>query len=319
MAEPSDLQRFLDYARTFEVAQAVHAWPLLERLFHPDAEHVVHEGGSLGGTDVGRDAVIAGLAKSVLDHDRRFDVRIPEILAGPEPRSDGVWMRYALTLRRAGLPDLRLEGEHLTRYAGGAIRRIEEWLPPGTPERVASYLAEHGPALRPAGSEPAAPSEADRRDLEAAGARSLVRAYGAAKSRADVGAALAACADDFVLETPAFGTRAVGREAVAAQLGVFFRAFPDYGVTLEGFATGDAVVAWGTARLTLRGELLGLAPTHETAELAVTCFFDVADGAIRSERFCFDRAELCDRLGLSSADLAGALGRLHAAGAARGA
>ena len=37
--------------------------------------------------------------------DRRFDLRIPEVLAGPTTRPDGVWMRYALrrsTLKERG-------------------------------------------------------------------------------------------------------------------------------------------------------------------------------------------------------------------------
>lgn len=313
MSETGDFERFFGYARAFELAQAADAWSVLDAHFTEDAVHLVHEGGPLGGEDRGRAAVVEGLRRSVLDHDRRFDVRIPEILAGPVTRPDGVWMRYALTLRRRGVPELRFEGEHLTSFRDGRIAHIEEWLPAKTGERVATFMAEHAPRLRPAGSPPATPEPHDLRDLEAALARSLVRAYGSAKSQRDASGALSLCSEDFVLETPAFGTRARSRSEAAAQLAVFFRAFPDYAVELEGLAQGDAVTAWGRARLSLRGEILGHAPTGKTAELPIFCVFQVEGGALRSERFFFDRAELCEQLGLPAASLAASLAALRAA------
>jgi predicted ester cyclase len=307
MPDPSDLERFVKYATTFELAQAADAWTVLEPLFADDAVHVVHHGGSLGGDDRGRAAVIEGLRRSVLDHDRRFDVRIPEILEGPITRPDGIWMRYALTLRRGGLADLRFEGEHLTRFADGRIQWIEEWLPEDTPERVGDYLAEHDDRLRPAESPPSEPTPLDRAALEAAGARSLVHIYGSAKSEQDIGAALAVCHEDFVLETVPFGTRASGRAEAAAQLEVFFGAFPDYAVELEGLAHGDATAAWGRVRLSLRGDFLGLAPTLKTADLPVFCVFDVADGQLSRERFFFDGAELAQQLDLAPTAFSDAL------------
>jgi predicted ester cyclase len=310
---PSDLERFFGYVRAFELAYLTDNWSLLEPCFSEDACHLVDDGGVLGGDDHGRAALIEGLRESVHRNDRRFDVRIPEILSGPEVRADGIWMRWALTLRRAGLPELRFEGDHLAVYGGGRIRRLEERVEPGAAERVAAYLAEHGPRLRPEGSPCALPSGADLRDLEAATGRSLVRCYAAAKSCQDAGAALAVCSDDFVLETPAFGTRATSRAEAAAQLAVFFRAFPDYGVELEGMAEGPGVVAtWGRARLSLRGEMLGFAPTGKTADLPMFCVMGCAGGALRSERFFFDRAELCEQLGLPVAALSEALSKLRA-------
>src|SRR5262249_47454611 len=163
--------------------------------------------------------------------DRRFDVRIPHILEGPRTRPDGIWMRFGVTLRRDGLPDLHVEGEHLVRFEGARIARIEETMAPGTAERVTAYLAEHGARLRPV----ALPlSDANRRDLEAATMRALVRCYGAAKSEQDVGAALALCTEDFALETVSFGVEARDRKEAELQLAAFFRAFPDYRVALDG-------------------------------------------------------------------------------------
>src|SRR5262245_41736456 len=102
----------------------------------------------------------------------------------------------------------------------------------------------------------------------------LVARYAAAKSRQDVAAALAVCADDFFLDTVAFGLRARGKAAVGAQLEVFFAAFPDYRVRLEGTTAGDGVVtAWGTAYATMRGPLGTIAPTGRAFALPFACLF----------------------------------------------
>jgi hypothetical protein len=64
----------------------------------------------------------------------------------------------------------------------------------------------------------------------------------------------------------------------------------------------------------LQGDLLGLAPTGKTADLPIFCVFELKDGQIRRERFFFDRAELCEQLGLSTADVSRALAALSAMG-----
>src|SRR6185369_11760964 len=80
----------------------------------------------------------------------------------------------------------------------------------------------------------------------------LAERYAAAKSAQDVAGALAVCADEFVLDAPAFGTCSQGRAETAAQLAMFFAAFPDYGVTVDGSLAGEGTVAcWGTATMTL--------------------------------------------------------------------
>ena len=129
--------------------------------------------------------------------ERRFDVRIPEILEGPRTRDDGVWMRFRLTNTRKGLPDLVLEGEHLTRYRDGRIVAIEERLLGEAAERCKSYLETHDAALKPIAAAAAPLGDPSREsDLRLAVMRSLVRSYGAAKSERDIEAALAVCHGD---------------------------------------------------------------------------------------------------------------------------
>jgi hypothetical protein len=259
----TDLEHFLRWAFGFEAAFWTDDFAPLGSLLAPGARHVAHAEGLLETHDAGAEAVLAGLRASVSALDRRFDVRIPEILAGPVTRPDGVFMRYALRLRRAGLPELAIEGEHLTRFAGGRPASIEETLPPGTGERVDAFLREHGARLRPAGG-PARPP-ADPRDIcsgEAAQLRTLARCYAGAKSEQDIGAALSVCSEDFVLETVPLGLASRDRKEAERLLGFFFQAFPDYAIETEGCAAENGAVAcWGHVRQTFRGPFLGHAAT----------------------------------------------------------
>ena len=288
----SDLERFFGYMQAFEIAWLSDDWSGLGDLFAADARYDAVDAGPFGGGGEGRKGVVAALCDSTRTIDRRFDVRIPEVIDGPRTRADGIYMRYRLTLRRAGLPDFVSIGDHVATFANGRIATLVDTPEPGTGARLAAYLAEHGARLRPAGSGLATDLDPrDVRDLEQATARSLVRAYGAAKSEQDAGAALAVCSPDFVLETPSMGAAARGREAVSAQLGLFFAVFPDYGFTIGGLAAeGDAVACWGTVRMTFGGRFLGLAPTGRTAELPAVSVFTCAGGAITGERFYLDLA-----------------------------
>jgi ketosteroid isomerase-like protein len=127
----------------------------------------------------------------------------------------------------------------------------------------------------------------------------LVREYAAAKSRQDVRAALALCHPDFRLETVSLGVVAEGSRAAETQLALFFAAFPDYAVTLEDLACGErALAAWGRARLTLQGHLIGATSPCGTATLPIFCVFTFRDGLIASERFFFDLATLCEQAGV---------------------
>jgi len=315
MSNPTDLERFFEYARAFELAYVSDDFSGLVPYFTEQARHEVIEGGPFGSGARGGREVVADLQGSVARVDRRFDVRIPETLEGPMPRRDGIWMRYALTLRRHGLPDLRVEGEHLTRYDADRISSIEERLVPGSAERVAAYLAEHEASLKPAGAPFAPPTDpADHEALAGAIARTLVRAYGSAKSAQDIGAALALCSDDFTIETTAFDVTSRDRADTAEQLGLFFHAFPDYGVAMDGLATGDGVVTcWGRARMTFGGAFLGTEPTGRTAAIPFFCVFGCDGMQLRYERFFFDRAAFCEGIGVPVEQLSALLRQIRAA------
>lgn len=301
----TDLERFFAYMQAFELAWMTDDWSGLGDFFTPDATYDPVDAGPFGGGGRGRDGVVAALRASTSTIDRRFDARVPEVLDGPRTRDGGVYMRYRLGLRRAGVPEFFSIGDHVATFAGGRIRSIVDRPEPGTAAKLAAYLETHGARLRPAG----APFNADLapqdlRDLELATMRSLVRAYGAAKSEQDVGAALAVCSPDFVLDTPSMGAIARGRDEADAQLQLFFSVFSDYTFTTDGIAAeGDSVACWGRVRMTFAGPFLGLAPTGKTAELPAVSVFRSAGGAIAGERFFFDLATLCEQIGVRVDDM----------------
>ena len=138
----------------------------------------------------------------------------------------------------------------------------------------------------------------------------LVTALAVAKSRQDVPAALRLFHPDVVLESPPFGVTARGRAENEHALTTFFASFPDYAVTLDGHArTGGTLVCWGTARLTMIGGWLGLAPHGRSVELPVVLRFTFAGDRIASEHFSFDLATLCTRSGVSTDAVVERLGR----------
>ncbi|WP_024509237.1 ester cyclase [Bradyrhizobium sp. ARR65] len=126
-------------------------------------------------------------------------------------------------------------------------------------------------------------------------------ALASAKSRQDLSAAMRLFHPDMVLETPAFGTKVRGLDANREVLTKFFASFPDYSVTLEGHASnGEALICWGTVRMTMTGERFGVTPNGEQAELPVFIQFEFKDGLIARERFFFDLSALCAQSGVST-------------------
>jgi predicted ester cyclase len=311
--QTSDYEHFLRWAFGFEAAFWTDDFTPLRSLLAENAGRVAHSEGSLAANDAGADAMLGGLRRSVHELDRRFDVRIPEIVAGPETRPDGIWMRYALRLRRAGLPELVIEGEHLTRYVDGRIVAIEETLPPGTGERADAFLREHAARLRPAGSPPSAPTDPrDARDADAALLRALARGYAGAKSEQDIAAALSLCHEDFVLDAVPLGVPAADRKQAEAQLQLFFHAFPDFRVDAEGMTAGNGTVCcWGHAEQTFRGSYLGFEPTGRPARHPFVSLFEARDGKLVRERYYFDLAQLCTQIGLPVAEVGERLGALR--------
>jgi predicted ester cyclase len=129
----------------------------------------------------------------------------------------------------------------------------------------------------------------------------LAQALTVAKSRQDVPAALKLLHPDMLLESPAFGTKARGLAENERALTRFFASFPDYHVVLHGRANSDdALICWGTVRMTMTGDRFGVVPNGKRAELPVFIQFAFKDDLIAGERFFFDLSELCWQSGVST-------------------
>jgi predicted ester cyclase len=312
----TDTDRFIEYALAFEKAYADESWVELEKFFCEDASRRASNGGAKLDVDShGRTAVLAELRRGVEAVDKRFDERLPEILVGPVERDGAVWMDWRLTLRREGLPDLLIEGDHGTYFRDGRIVRIEEQLAPGVAERVSRYFETHDARLTPdrasRGGARSAPN-AIPVSPSAERMRKLVETYAAAKSRADVDGALAVCSQSFRLETVSFGLTAEGKDEARFHLGAFFGAFPDYGVVVDGMAFGDGVLGcWGSASMTMKGEILGIPPTGRKVTLPIFCKFAFDADGITEEVFFFDLAQFAAGVGVDVEGLRAALAPLR--------
>lgn len=129
----------------------------------------------------------------------------------------------------------------------------------------------------------------------------LAQALAGAKSRQDVAAAMKLFHRDMLLETPAFGTAALGLAENEKVLARFFASFPDYQVVLHGHASSaDTLICWGTVRMTMTGDRFGVVPNGKRAELPVFIQFSFKDDLIAGERFFFDLSALCAQSGVST-------------------
>ena len=127
-----------------------------------------------------------------------------------------------------------------------------------------------------------------------------VQKYAGAKCRRDAAAAMSACHDDFVLDVATLGLRVAGKAAVSEQLEAFFKTFPDYGADIEGRVVGDdAIVFWCTERGTMRGPMLGIAPTGRSASFPTVSIYTFKGDLLAGERWFFSLASMCDQLNLS--------------------
>ena len=288
----TDRPAFFDYARDFEIALLTDDWARVARHFAPDAVHTVAGEGVFDQDDRGRDAVIAGLRRSVAALDRRFAVRVPEVLAGPLRRDDGgLWMHWRMTFRHAGPARARGRGRArraLRRRRDRAHRRA----PPRRQRRARERVPRASTTRRCAPPRAApAPLDADAaRRFRRATLRTFVRAYAAAKSQADAAGALALCAPDFSIETIPFGIASKrprrDREAPRALL----RRLPRLprGDRGPGRRGRPGRVVGPRSRSPRSGPFLGQPPTGKRAELPAFSVFDFRGGELVRERFHFD-------------------------------
>ena len=141
------VERFGEYAAAFEKFYESDDASLLEPWFTEDAVYEVIGGPPFAGRAQGRAAVIAHLKRSVDGFDRRFRERRLEILEGPKLRGGSVWVRWRVTYKSPGLPELVFDGEETASFADGRIQRLEDRIPLVMSSLVEAWMESYGRKL----------------------------------------------------------------------------------------------------------------------------------------------------------------------------
>lgn len=89
-----------------------------------------------------------------------------------------------------------------------------------------------------------------------------------------------------------------GPDGYRMVVGAFRSAFPDLATDVADLvADGDRVAVLVRASGTHEGELMGIAPTHQSVSWPVVHLMRVRDGQIVGDRVIFDRLDLLTQLG----------------------
>jgi len=121
MSENS-IASFMAYAQAFEIGFATRNWQVVGDLFADNITWITDgPKAPVGGTHVGREAVVEGIRQSVDGLDRRFDIRKPEATSPPVSFASGIYLPWKITYTRSGLPPFTLIGEEWDIFCDGKM------------------------------------------------------------------------------------------------------------------------------------------------------------------------------------------------------
>ena len=135
-------------------------------------------------------------------------------------------------------------------------------------------------------------------------AQRILRLHQDALNRHDVAALTAMYAEDAMLESPMLET-VRGREAIALSFERLFTLFPDYSITSRDplfISEGDRAAEFTTVTGTLRGPLLGMAPTGQPIEYQAARLFTFRGELIAHEQRIYDFGGVLERLDKTRTD-----------------
>jgi hypothetical protein len=143
-------QVFADYAAAFEQTYADDNWSRLADFFSEDARYEIR-GGPFACKIAGRDAIFAGLKKSIDGFDRRCSERQIELTAGPDvvetENGHEVSIAWNVTYQYKDAPGLALPGRSVFTVADGVIVAMRDEYDDAELESVEAWMREYGAGL----------------------------------------------------------------------------------------------------------------------------------------------------------------------------
>jgi len=135
------LKRFGAYAEAFEQTYQDDDWSRLEPYFTEDA---AMEG--LTNSVQGRSNVLVQLRAGVDELDRRMDERVPSF-EPPTVEGNTLTMNWSVIYKKAGIPDLVLNGVETAVFEGDQIKHLRDELDAETQKRTQEWMAAHAAKL----------------------------------------------------------------------------------------------------------------------------------------------------------------------------
>ena len=141
------MARFQEYAAAFEDFVKSDDPSVIEPYFTEDAVYDITGGEPFAGRHEGRDAVFAHVKASLDGFDRRFTSRQLDLLDGPALRDGNIWMRWRVSYKSAGLPELLIDGEETVHFDGDRISLLEDVFPPQSASLMQHWFDNFGDQL----------------------------------------------------------------------------------------------------------------------------------------------------------------------------
>lgn len=132
------LQSFMAYAGDFEKTFVDDDWSRLGQYFTDDAVYEV-KAKSFGCRLVGRDAIFAGIKKSLDGFDRKFTGRKIAVTDGPENEGEELRAGWEVTYEKGGVAPFVLRGRSVARYRDGKIAYLSDSYEPDMEREMAGW------------------------------------------------------------------------------------------------------------------------------------------------------------------------------------
>ena len=144
------IQVFMDYAAAFEETYVDDDWSRLAPFFAEDASYEVR-GGPLACKIAGREAIFAGLKKSIDGLDRRCSDRKIDITHGPEVISTDegheLNIGWHVSYQYGDAPRAGFSGRSVVNIADGVIVALRDEYRDEEMETFGAWMLEHGEGL----------------------------------------------------------------------------------------------------------------------------------------------------------------------------